>query len=104
MGDRYRYTGGQHRRADGEIIPQGGTFEPTDHELDTIGERGHLEPVSESAPFAGADIGLRSLDWGSEAALQEALEASLEVEDFEDIEPSGVNGYIMSDVTAAKGA
>ena len=98
MAQRYRYTGGQHHRADGSVVEQGETMEPTDHELETIGERGHLEPVSEFGRSTGADIGLRALPM-TDAALEVALDEGLEESDFEGVEPEGANGqYLKSQV------
>lgn len=96
MGDRYRYTGGRHTRADGETVQQGDVFKPTEREKEKVGDL--LEPVTESAPVQGADIGLRSLPM-TDTALEEALEAGLEVSDFDGIEPAGSNGdYLVSQV------
>lgn len=93
MGDRYRYTGGRHTRADGETIEQGGVFEPTEREKEKVGDL--LEPVSSSAPVQGADIGVRAIPMTSAAKelAEEALrEGNLSEEDFEGVEPEGADG------------
>lgn len=97
MGDRYRYTGGEHTRADGSKVEQGGVFEPTEREQEKIGDL--LEPVSTSAPVQGADIGLRSLPM-TPAAMELALEEGLDASDFDGVEPEGVDGeYLKGQVS-----
>lgn len=96
MGDRYRNVGGHHVRGDGSEVGQGDTFEPTSEELRKIPEK--LERVSTSAPFSGADIGVRSLPM-TDAALDLALSEGLSEEDFLGIEPEGASGeYLVSQV------
>lgn len=102
MADKYRYTGGRHTSESGDVVQQGEVYEPS--QADLRNKQDLWEPVTEGASVAGADIGLRSLEWGSRAALDSALDAGLEVADFEGIGPSGATGYVMADVNAAREA
>lgn len=99
MADRYRNIGGHHRRPDGSAVGQGEVFEPTSEELDKVGDK--LEPVSSSAPVQGADIGLRALDWGSDAALDRALDADLTTDEMREVGATGSTGFVTSDVDRA---
>lgn len=101
MADRYRYTGGEHVRADGTTVRQGEEFKPTDKELEKQGDL--LEPVEGAGSFTGANIGLRALDM-TDAALELALDRGLDADEVKATEPSGANGdYLKSDIQALIG-
>lgn len=100
--ETWRVTGGYHRDADGRTLGPGETFQPTNRQVASGSLRGKAERVKahESIRSTGADIGLRSLKWGSEAALRKALREGLSEDDFQGREPSGATGYVTADVNA----
>lgn len=97
-GDTYRVTDG-YVYHDGDKLGPGAQFHPTHRQVAGGTLVNKAEKVGDApARFDGADIGLRSLDWGSEAALKLALDAGLSTDDFDGREPSGATGYVKSDV------
>lgn len=88
---------------DGNRYGPGDTFRPTRRQVENQTLTHKARKVTEHSPptqHSGADIGLRTLEWGSQAALRAALDAGLGVGDFEGREPSGATGYVKSDVDA----
>ena len=54
MADKYRYTGGRHTSASGDVVHQGEVYEPD--EADLRNKRDLWEPVSEGASVAGFSV------------------------------------------------
>lgn len=103
--DEYEVEGSYHfhRTESGERVrlEPGDRFHPTRKQVAQGSLAGKARKVSESSgptSVSGADIGLRSLDM-TDAALELALDAGLEVSDFEAVEPAGAHGdYLKSQV------
>lgn len=105
--DLYEVEGSYHyhRTEQGERVrlEPGDRFHPTTKQVADGSLEGKARKVSESSgstsATVGADIGLRALDWGSEKALEVALEAGIDADAFaEAVEPGGATGYVTSDV------
>lgn len=108
MGQEYRLAGGTHRRSpdDGptEIFRTGDVFEPTDAELEAIGDK--LEPVAGSGAAAEVEIPDFTYDgepMSSRTALLEAAEGELDT-DYLDDEPENATGYSAGQVRSALSA
>lgn len=104
----YRLTGGTHRRSpdDGpqEVFETGDEFEPTDHEMETIGDR--LQPVGGQQVEAEVEIPDFTYDgepMSSRTALLEAAEGELDT-DYLDDEPENATGYSAGQVRSALSA
>src|SRR5690606_28030561 len=97
---RYRNIGGPHH-AGGKIIRTGETFVPDARALEKF--PGKFVPVTDGPGrlVAGADIGLRTLRWGSDAAMRRAMDAGLTVEEMQAVGSSGAGGFIAADVRRA---
>lgn len=110
----------------GETLVPGDRFIPTLDQLESLNKKGGLDAgeggkfrVVEGAAAAsisrtsrkpmstGADIGLRALPTLKGEALKAALDAGLQVEDFDEVEPVGKFGRFtpeqVADVIRAKG-
>lgn len=107
VADTYEVVEGKHYHRDSsgnkKLLRAGDQFHPTRKQVAGNDLAGKARKVAESSgptSVSGADIGLRSLEWGSEAALKLALDEGLDEGAFVDIEPSGATGYVKSDVEA----
>ena len=110
MGQEYRLLGGTHRRSpeDGpqEVFETGDVFEPTEAELEAIGDK--LEPVAGAGGEAAAEVEIPDFTYDGEpmssrTALLEAAEGELDT-DYLDDEPENVTGYSAGQVRSALAA
>lgn len=103
--ETWRVTSGYHRDRDGDVHGPGETFRPTVRQVqgNTLKGKAERVKVHDNIRSTGADIGLRALEWGSDAALQKAIHAKppLTEEEMEAVGPSGATGYVTADVNEA---
>lgn len=108
--DTYRVDAGKmyHRTEQGEKVrlTKGDTFHPTLKQVADGSLENKASKVKEGKPLSftvSADIGLRTLEWGSEVALRKALDASprLTVEEMKAVGPTGSTGFVTADVNRA---
>lgn len=109
----WRVKTGRHYDRDGTLVMPGETFNPTVRQVRTGSLEGKAERVSgpTAVSTAGADIGLRALEWGSDAAMKKALDPAgdgsvpaLTVEEMEAAGATGETGFVTKDVNRALAA
>lgn len=96
-GARFRAEDGPRQ---GQWVVSGETFEAPEESL-TVRRRRHK--LVRAGPEIPAD-GLDALRFGSEAALDLARQKELTADDFQEREPSGMDGYLVRDVEEVAGA
>lgn len=88
---------------DGAKYGPGDRFRPTRRQVANQTLTHKAEKVTEHSPpsqHTGADIGLRALTWGSDAALKLAISEGVDADELATREPSGATGYVKADVEA----